>query len=74
MKGAIAEAAIRAAAVKLGFYVLHPLVEGRRYDLVIDTGRKLLRVQWKWAPLHGQVIIVRAATSRHTPRGYIRST
>jgi hypothetical protein len=37
-KGAIAEAAITAVAVELGFVVLRPLVEGRRYDLVIDTG------------------------------------
>jgi prevent-host-death family protein len=74
MKGAIAEAAIRRAAVELGFFVLHPLVEGRRYDVVIDTGPRLLRVQCKWAPLQGEVIVVRVATSRHTPHGYVRST
>jgi hypothetical protein len=45
IKGAIAEAAITAAAVELGFVVLRPLVEGRRYDLIIDTGPELLRVQ-----------------------------
>jgi hypothetical protein len=37
LKGAIAEAAITAAAVKLGFVVLRPFPEGRRYDLVIDS-------------------------------------
>jgi PD-(D/E)XK nuclease superfamily protein len=36
LKGAIAEAAISAAAVELGFVVLRPFPEGRRYDLVID--------------------------------------
>jgi hypothetical protein len=74
IKGAIAEAAIRQAAVELGFVVLHPLVEGRRYDLVIDTGPDLLRVQCKWAPRKGRVIIVHLTSCRHTPHGYIYST
>jgi hypothetical protein len=72
-KGAIAEAAITAAAVELGFVVLRPLVEGRRYDLVIDTGPRLLRVQCKWAPRKGGVVVVHLTTCRHTPRGYVRS-
>src|SRR5919197_540951 len=41
-KGAIAEAVITAEAVKLGFVVLRPFPEGRRYDVVIDTGPRLL--------------------------------
>jgi hypothetical protein len=74
IKGAIAEAAITAAAVELGFVVLRPLVEGRRYDLVIDTGPELLRVQCKWAPRKGSVVLVHVSTCRHTPRGYVYST
>jgi hypothetical protein len=74
IKGAIAEAAIRQAAVELGFVVLHPLVEGRRYDLVIDTGPQLLRVQCKWAQRKGTVIPVYLSTCRHTPNGDVRST
>src|SRR5688500_16262169 len=74
IKGAIAEAAITAAAVELGFVVLRPLVEGRRYDLVIDTGPHLLRVQCKWAQRKGSVILVHLSTCRHTPSGYVRST
>jgi PD-(D/E)XK nuclease superfamily protein len=74
IKGAIAEAAITAAAVELGFVVLRPLVEGRRYDLVIDTGPDLLRVQCKWAQQRGAVIQVNLTTCRHTPSGYVRST
>ena len=74
IKGAVAEAAITSAAIELGFFVLRPMVEGRRYDLVIDTGPELLRVQCKWAPRKGAVVVVNLATSRHTPRGYIRST
>ena len=62
------------AAVELGFVVLHPLVEGRRYDLVIDTGPRLLRVQCKWAPRRGNVITVDTSTRRLTPRGYVSTT
>lgn len=74
IKGAIAETAITAEAARLGFVVLRPVVEGRRYDLVIDTGARLLRVQCKWAPRKGAVIVVHTGTCRHTPRGYVRST
>jgi hypothetical protein len=74
IKGAIAEAAITAAAVELGFVVLRPLVEGRRYDLIIDTGPRLVRVQCKWGRLKGDVVVVTVATCRYTPaHGYIRS-
>jgi hypothetical protein len=73
-KGAAAEAAIAAAAIRLGLVVLRPLCEGSRYDLVIDVGGLLLRVQCKWAPRRGSVLCVRCITSRHTPRGYLRST
>ena len=73
-KGAIAEAEIAAAATKLGFVVLKPMSERRRYDLVFDTGGCLWRVQCKWAPRKGDVVVVRARTSRHTPSGYVRTT
>jgi hypothetical protein len=46
-KGAAAEAEIAAAAIRLRLQVLRPLGEGWRYDLVIDIGDKLLRVQCK---------------------------
>jgi hypothetical protein len=75
LKGAIAEAAITAAAVELGFVVLRPFPEGRRYDLVIDTGPALLRVQCKWGRLKDAVIVVTLATCRLTPReGYVRTS
>jgi hypothetical protein len=74
IKGAIAEAAIASAAIELGIYVLRPLVEGRRYDLLFDTGERLLRVQCKWAPKRGNVIVVNLQTHRCTPHGYVRST
>jgi hypothetical protein len=73
-KGAIAEAAIAAAAIKLGVRVLRPLDEGGRYDLVFDVGGTLLKVQCKWAPRKAGVIVVNTRTSRLTPRGYVRGT
>ena len=76
-KGGIAEAKITAAAVVAGIVVARPLVEGRRYDLIFDTGPELLRVQCKWARASrdGQVVAVRTSTSRLTPlRGYVRTT
>jgi hypothetical protein len=74
IKGAIAEAAIASAAIELGIVVLRPLVEGRRYDLLFDAGDRLLRVQCKWAPLRGNVVVVSLRTHRCTPHGYVRST
>ena len=73
-KGAIAEMAIASAAVQLGVFICLPLQEGRRYDLLFDIEHRLLRVQCKWGRLAGEVISVRTSTSRHTPRGYVRTT
>lgn len=73
-KGAAAEAEIAAAAIRLRLQVLRPVGEGGRYDLAIDIGEKLLRVQCKWASRRGYVLNARCVTSRHTPHGYIRTT
>ena len=73
-KGAAAEAEIAAAAIRSDLVVLRPLCEGGRYDLVIDIGTQLLRVQCKWASRVGNVLSARCLTSRHTPRGYLRTT
>jgi hypothetical protein len=73
-KGAVAEAEIAAAAIRLGLVVLRPLCEGARYDLALDTGSQLLRIQCKWASRRGGVLIARTMTARHTPRGYVYTT
>ena len=73
-KGAIAEAHITAEAIRLGMVVWRPVVEGCRYDMILDTGARLLRTQCKWANREGDVVVVRGRTSRHTPRGYVRTT
>lgn len=72
-KGAAAEAAVTAAAIHLGLVVLRPLCEGSRYDLIIDLEPELVRVQCKWAQRLDGVLSIRLATSRCTPRGYVRT-
>ena len=71
-KGAIAESAIAHAAIKLGVGVYLPFAEGERYDLILDLCSHLVRVQCKWAPLHGDVILVRAYSTRRTATGLRR--
>jgi hypothetical protein len=73
-KGAIAEALITAEAIKLGVVVLRPFADGGRYDLVFDVDGRLIRVQCKWGTRRGGVVVVYTCTSRHTPRGYVRTT
>lgn len=49
-KGNVAEAAIAAAAVKLGVEVLRPQLEHSRYDLVFEIGSRFVRVQCNGHP------------------------
>ena len=73
-KGAIAETAIAAAATKLGISVYRPVAEGGRADLVFEVGRRLLRIQCKWAVRRGDVVSVHLTTSRRTRDGFLRTT
>lgn len=74
-KGAIAEAVVCAEAIKLGLTVLRPTAEHNRYDLALDLGHRILRVQCKWAALErGELVRVRTGGIRHTPAGYVRTT
>jgi hypothetical protein len=68
-KGSIAESAIVHAAIKLGLSVSKPLTDGDRYDLIFDLDPGLVRVQCKWATLHGNVVIVRCYSCRRTRNG-----
>lgn len=70
-KGAIAETAVAHAAVKLGLGVSRPVNEGERYDLILDLRPRLLRLQVKWAPRAGDVIVVRAQSARRTREGLV---
>jgi predicted RNA-binding Zn-ribbon protein involved in translation (DUF1610 family) len=65
-KGAIAEAEIVAAVIRLGIGVYKPVSDGERCDLIFECDRRLLRVQCKWAPRHGDVVVVRCRSCRRT--------
>jgi prevent-host-death family protein len=71
--GAIAETAIAAEATRLGFEVYRPVVDGGRCDFIFIVGHRLIRVQCKSAPMRGDVIVVRAMTSRRAPEGFRRT-
>jgi hypothetical protein len=71
-KGATAETAIVHAAIKLGIDVYRPQMEGGRYDMIFDLGERLVRVQCKWAPRHGDVIVLRCYSSRRNRDGVVR--
>jgi hypothetical protein len=71
-KGSIAETAIIHEATKLGIGVLKPINDDLRYDLVLDDGEQLLRVQCKWAVRRRGVVVVWALSSRRTAVGYSR--
>ncbi|HWW90176.1 MAG TPA: group I intron-associated PD-(D/E)XK endonuclease [Solirubrobacteraceae bacterium] len=73
-KGAVAEAAITAAAIQLGLVVLRPLCEGGRYDLMFDLDPAVLRVQCKLARVLPGVLYVGLQTNRCTPRGYVSTS
>lgn len=73
-KGAVAEAAISAAALELGLTVLRPLCEGRWYDIVIDLEPQLLRVQCKLARREGGALSIALKTNRCTPAGYVSTS
>lgn len=73
-KGAVAEAEIAAAAARLGLVVLRPLCDGARYDICIDIGSRILRIQCKWCSRLGDVLMLHVTTCRHTPHGYRRTT
>jgi hypothetical protein len=71
-KGNIAEAAVVAAAIKLGIDVYKPVGEGGRYDMIFELDDRLVRVQCKWAPRQGDVIVVRCYSTRRTRDGLLR--
>ena len=75
-KGAIAEAEITAAAVRLGVPAFAPVAEHGRADLALEIGGRLWRVQCKWGrpSADGAVIVITTGGSRRVRSGYLRST
>lgn len=76
VKGAVAEQAIVLAATRLGIPVWRPVSEHGRADVLLEVGRRLLRVQVKWGRLSdsGDVVIVQLEGCRRTSNGYYRRT
>jgi prevent-host-death family protein len=73
-KGNVAELAIAKEAASLGLSVLMPITEHERYDLALDLGSRVLRVQCKWATYNGDVIHIHVGRCRTSRSGYVRST
>ena len=70
-KGTIAELAIARAAIELGIGVYGPYGD-ERCDLIFDLRHDLVRVQCKWAGLHGDTIIVPLFSARRAADGLRR--
>lgn len=72
-KGAIAEEMVSLEAIRLGCVVSRPNTDAR-YDLIVDTGAQLLRVQCKWISRRRDVLVLSTRGSWFSPgRGYVRS-
>jgi hypothetical protein len=68
------EAVVLAELVKRGHRVLIPYGTNHRYDLVVDTGERFIRVQCKSGRLRAGRICFRTASSRaNTLRAFSRS-
>jgi len=70
-RGAVAEAEIVAAALKLGIGVFSS-VHDERYDLIFDLRPILLRVQCKMALLGNDVVVIRCYSSRRSATGLLK--
>ena len=71
-KGAIAEAAITFAAVRLGIEVFKPVAEGGRFDLLFLLDGRFIRIQCKWASRYEDVVIARCYSARRNRHGLVR--
>jgi hypothetical protein len=73
LKGNVAEAAIAFSAIRLGLAVSKPLTEHSRYDLVIEIGGELKKIQCKWGALSKDrcTVVINLASSRFGPRGRV---
>jgi len=70
-RGAIAEAEIVLAALKLGIGVFSA-VHDERYDLIFDLRPRLVRVQCKSATVSGDVVVIRCYSCRRNARGLLK--
>ncbi|MBV8299489.1 MAG: hypothetical protein JO083_08090 [Candidatus Eremiobacteraeota bacterium] len=57
LKGDVSELRVAAALIEAGYAVSKPFGENQRYDLVIDDGERLQRVQVKTGRIRGGVVL-----------------
>mgnify|MGYP003296105933 CR=1 FL=1 len=57
--------------MRLGVGVFRAVAD-ERYDLILDTGQRLLRVQCKTAVLNGDVVLIRCYSCRRTAGGQLK--
>ena len=62
-KGGIAEAAVLKVAIERGYLVAIPFGEDAPYDLIVDRGGRLERVQCKYVESDGRCIVVRCRST-----------
>lgn len=72
-KGDVTKLAVALALAKRGEHVLMPFSEGERYDLAIDRGGALYRVQCKTGRLRRGAVLFKVCSHgpRSTPRTYV---
>lgn len=68
------EARILAALVSEGYSVSIPFGDNDSYDLGLDTGRELLRVQWKTGWIEGDVVRFKTASKPTTGDVTVKGT
>ncbi len=73
LRGNVAEAGVVFRAIRAGIEVLRPRAEHVRYDLALDVGGRIYRVQCKSASLKDGAVVVRLKTCRRTSNGYLRT-
>ena len=74
LKADIAESAVTTELLKRGFKVLHPVGDRLSYDLAIDLGGRLLRIQVKsaWYDMKAKCYVVDARRTKTNRRRMIR--
>jgi hypothetical protein len=60
--------------MQFGVDVYRPVGEGGRYDLIFGISDHLWRIQCKWAPRDGDVIVLRCYSCRRNREGLVRRT
>ncbi len=72
-KGNSSEAVVLAAYIRAGFLVSLPFAVGAAYDLIVDTGARLIKVQVKTGKLEAGCVVYNARQHRGSKYDTFRS-